>query len=311
MKEDYALRAETKPSPIICAKATIKRLIRLARNEFLAIRGLKLSLLHRRHNIKKAPIKLWWWRYDGIDGGKENFGDAITGDIIKSIYGRNYIWSPLNQCDMVGVGSIIDAVNEGSDTNLINAWGSGFIRQGKHGANHNIHPWSVRGPLTSKRMECNELVMGDPGILASLVYERSRHKNNKVGVVLHYADANDDLVKKLKGDNRFILINPLNNPQEVAYQITSCKLILSSSLHGLIFADSWKIPNYHIKLSDKVNGGEYKFRDYCGGVGKKYEPADVKKIMDNNYLNKLINDYKPIANLSARQRSIIKAFPYY
>ena len=45
-------------------------------------------------------------------------------------------------------------------------------------------------------------------------------------------------------------------------QLTECQFILSSSLHGLIMADSFGIPNQWMVLSDKVEGKNFKFYDY-------------------------------------------------
>ena len=45
-------------------------------------------------------------------------------------------------------------------------------------------------------------------------------------------------------------------------QLTECEFILSSSLHGLIMADSFGIPNQWMVLSDKVEGKNFKFYDY-------------------------------------------------
>lgn len=298
----------------IAVKPMIKNMYYVVRNQILTLRGLKKSTITRQRNIKKAPLKIYWWRYaDWYNRPNEpdNFGDAITGDIVKSIFGRNYIWSPLNQCDMIGAGSIITNAQTWSDGNIINVWGSGFIEPGGNNKCDNLIFWGVRGPKSIKRVKStHDLSMGDPGILSNLVYRKSWRKNGKIGVVAHFHDADLPIVKKLRNDGRFLLINPLDTPQNVAYQITACKLILSSSLHGLIFADSFKIPNYHVVLSNKVEGGDYKFKDYCEGVGKKYVSASVKKIFDNEYLDNLIERYEPIKGLARRQRQLINSFPY-
>ena len=67
--------------------------------------------------------------------------------------------------------------------------------------------------------------------------------------------------------------------------IASCRFLFSSSLHGLIFADSYSVPNAHLRLSTRVLGAEHKFRDYYGSVGRPlhtyaYEGKDAPALSE-------------------------------
>jgi len=152
--------------------------------------------------------------------------------------------------------------------------------------------------------------LGDPGLLANLIYEPTRTLNNKIGIVAHFFDRDAPIIKKINEDPRFVVINPLDLPEKVVKKITGCKMILSSSLHGLIIADSFGIPNYHIQLSDRVTGGEYKFRDYYSGIDKKYNKIDPNHVFNQNYLNMIYKRYKPIKQLCKIQQRLIESFPY-
>ena len=79
----------------------------------------------------------------------------------------------------------------------------------------------------------------------------------------HVCDLNDPAVTDLLGRyENAKFINVKDDPIAVLTEIAQCRCILSSSLHGLIAADSFHIPNLHIVFSDRPLGDGYKFDDY-------------------------------------------------
>lgn len=295
-----------------------ERCLKLFKNGLLSLQGLKLSRRRRIRNSRQAPIKLWWWKYKNGKSGQENFGDIVTTDIIKSIFGYNVVFSEIYQCQMIGAGSIIYALDDYADTNIVNVWGSGYIDNKRHPIlGNNFRFWCVRGQLSQKRINKenyskDSLALGDPGILANLIYQyKKNNKSDKIGFIPHHSNIRSRLTNKIKKDGRFMVINPLDSPENIAKQIVSCKMILSASLHGLIFSDSFKVPNFRVPIIKKIEGGDYKFKDYYSGIDKKCQSVDVDKIFDQDYLDKLIKSYKPVKKLKSKQRKIIKSFPYY
>ena len=272
------------------------------------VTGIRYPYIKKRINLKKPPLKLYWW-FDQIV--TDNFGDTVSKDILLNLFGRSVSWAAPNDCDLIAAGSILEIIQNANPKRLLYAWGSGFIRENSSNVNlNNIIFKAVRGNKTKKRIN-KKIPTGDPGILVNATYSlRKKCFSKKIGVVIHYADFQLDIVKRFCNDSRFEVITPLDNPENVAKKISSCSLILSSSLHGLIFADSLSVPNAHIKLSDNLTGGSYKFLDYYSGVGKKYLPADINKIFDDKYLSKLKREYQPIPNKLKKQRALVKAFPF-
>jgi hypothetical protein len=124
------------------------------------------------------------------------------------------------------------------------------------------------------------------------------------------ADWNSELLKHFQSDNRFEIILPTDPPDVVISKISACKMIFSSSLHGLIVADSYSIPNYWIKLSDRLTGGDYKFKDYYSAIGKPPVQADLEQIFNDEYLESLYESWTPIRNLKRIQQNLIGAFPF-
>jgi hypothetical protein len=153
--------------------------------------------------------------------------------------------------------------------------------------------------------------LGDPGLLANLVYKRSPHKNGKIGVVPHYSDAHLPIVDALRDDGRFLVFDAAKDaPAKMAHQISECTLVLSSSLHGLIFADSYGVPNVHIQVSDNVTGGEFKFRDYYSSTDRPYWKAEPDRLTDASYLETLQSLYQPVRDLKRIQRDLVRTFPF-
>lgn len=273
------------------------------RKEWQAFRGLRYHIWKRRKNNKKAPLKVFW------ANERINFGDLINADIIKALFGYEIIWTEATKCQLIGVGSILTFFDKANNSYV---WGTGIIEDGEDLVDKMIKYCAVRGKLTRSRIgkKWEDIPLGDPGLLINLVYPVSGEKNHKIGVMPHYVDEHHPIIEKMRKDERFVVLSPESNPRDNAEQISQCDLLLSSSLHGLIFADSLGIPNAHIQLSDEVTGGSYKFKDYYSSVGRKYEIASLEKIFEDDYLNGLRCRYSRIKNLKAIQRKLIKSFPF-
>ena len=288
------------------------RIIRIINNEVLAFRGLKKPLITRLLNNKSGRfIKAYWWR--DASGGIRNFGDEASRDIIRGIFGYELSWRPLWECDLVAIGSVLESAELNCGPNRMLVWGSGYIQEGGYCNKDSFIFCALRGKLSLKRIESmyniTELPLGDPGILINLVYPASK-KDGKIGIVPHYVDLNSKVINNLRKRKEFKIISPLQSPKEVAEQISSCSMILSSSLHGMIFADSYDIPNAHLVISKKVIGGSYKFRDYCSGVNRKYLIIKQSSLSNIESIKSLLNQYTPIKEKIKIQRRLIKAFPY-
>ncbi len=267
----------------------------------------RYSVFRRIKNIKKTPIKTYWFRSADF----QNFGDEFSRYIINYAFGYSVSLANINDCELVATGSNMEVVENNRNDKRIKIWGSGFIEEGESARLQGCDIYAVRGKETARRIGREELPMGDPGVLASRCFRKKRNlRTGKIGFVAHYVDLDSDIAQKIRSDERYMLISPLEKNEIVATKIASCKAILSSSLHGLIFADSYKVPNAHVQLSDKVLGGEYKFRDYCSGVGKKYIKVAKEDIFNEDIIENIIREYKPIKGLRKIWKRLTKSFPY-
>ncbi len=215
------------------------------------------------------PVRLYWWRWRYPHW--LNFGDEVTAPLIERLTGRRVVWTPLARCDLIGAGSILQSVVARRAASMPVVWGSGFIRPpAADEPCHDVAALAVRGALSAARLAPERRIglrFGDPGILANRLVDGRVRAKYALGVVPHYQDVGHPQVRRLAALSRHVrLIDVTWTPEEVAREIASCEAVVSSSMHGLIFADSLGVPNVHLRLGSRVIGGLYKFRDYDSAV---------------------------------------------
>jgi len=130
-----------------------------------------------------------------------------------------------------------------------------------------------RGPLSLERLpssvDPSTITLGDPGIFAADLLEVQPPKRWAIGFLPHLCDRKDPRVSAAAETiPHSRIINVMAHPLRVIGEIAACDFVFSSSLHGLIVADSLNVPNHWMKLSDNIIGHEFKFRDYCAALGK-------------------------------------------
>ncbi len=222
-----------------------------------------------------------------------NFGDNLNYEIIKGISGGEPVYAENREEEHhIVCGSIITESNENS---II--CGAGFanyhdtIDSDKCKAIH-----SVRGELTRERLGLSEETpVGDPALLMPFFYIPKPvlgEQKREMGVIPHWKDV--ELLMETYPD--YYIINPLKPAKEVIDDILSCKKIISSSLHGLILADAYHVPNMFIKTGIDIGGDGFKFDDY-------YSTTDIPKLPNETKF--FVSRYKHDLN------KLLKSFPFY
>jgi pyruvyltransferase len=162
---------------------------------------------------------------------------------------------------LLTVGSIMHFAKPGDVV-----WGTG-INGKRHGlAEHPaLDVRAVRGPLTRRILQeaGNDVpeVYGDPGLLWSRFWPREHYAasaDQAVGIVPNLHDW-----PRYSSDPR--AINPRGEVHEVISRIARCEFIASTSLHGLVIAESFGIP---ARLVPPSTEPMHKYHDYYGGTGR-------------------------------------------
>lgn len=201
----------------------------------------------------------------------KNWGDIISYPLVKTISQSKKVELTNDRVNgkLIVVGSVLQHLSEGD---LV--WGGGAINQ-NHISARPKKVFAVRGPLTRneltiKGIDCPH-VYGDPALLMPYItdYKRTAPKY-KYGLIPHYVDENELEVENLKKQGVKI-IDICAGLHEFIEDIMDVEFILSSSLHGLIAADAWGIPNARVNITNKLYGGHFKFIDYCLSVNRKID----------------------------------------
>lgn len=216
---------------------------------------------------------------------EKNSGDMFNVDYIYEKYNKKitkYTFGPKNH--YLFCGSILGRSNKYST--II---GAGFIS--KQQAESNIYfkdVVGVRGKLTAqhlldKNKNLNISFLGDPGLLArEIVKPRDNDIKSKgiIGVIPHFIDY-DYISEILKNENHIKIIDIKSDFKKVCSSILECDVILSSSLHGLIFSDSMNVPNVWVTFGNNIIGGDFKFMDYYSVMeSPKNSAIECKDIKD-------------------------------
>lgn len=236
-----------------------------------------------------------------------NWGDALSPVLVSLLSGKPVVHlEGLHHDRYLTIGSILGGANERAEI-----WGSGFIRENEPliGRPRAVH--AVRGPLSREGLlkqgvECAE-VYGDPALLLPRFFNPEVGKRHAVGIIPHYIDKGHPWIERYRRDPDVRVIDIESGIEDFVRAVTSCQVILSSSLHGLICSDAYGIPSAWISLSDQVVGGDFKFRDYRLSIGAG-DPAPIS-IAENTSLAKA-TEKATLRPLRIDLRKLLLACPF-
>jgi len=232
-----------------------------------------------------------------------NWGDLVPYKIIDGLFECG-----LNEGDVFNVknaGKRYPVLSTGSIMHFTNkdciVWGSGCIDEGRVGESPK-KVYAVRGPLTrnellKRNIECPE-VYGDPALLYPKIYNPKIEKKYKWGIIPHYIEYESlhdiKTIKNLE-QKGFKVIDICSGSKNFINELLEVENVISSSLHGLIVADAYGIPNARIRISNKLIGGDFKFKDYYLSVNREIDLGlqlskdTTLEEIENLHYNKKIN----------------------
>lgn len=237
-----------------------------------------------------------------------NLGDALSPVIVGALSERpiKHQHFDANSTRFACVGTIGQDLKGGT----IHLWGTGIdakkkaINQGRSSyqcpANTTFHVHALRGPFSAQVFARQGIdvppVYGDPVWFLPSLIAPALQKQYELGVIVHLTELASlkDAVSLKEHLLRYQIPSSLTSSiriistlippsfaaiEQKVKEITSCKRIISTSLHGLVIAETYGIPclylrNTHkgvaqVALYDEQERIDQRMRDFYAGVGLK------------------------------------------
>ncbi|MEH6645994.1 polysaccharide pyruvyl transferase family protein [Sulfitobacter sp.] len=250
------------------------------------------------------PLRLHWWK------AVPNFGDAINPLVVGHVSGRPVTHIGPRRADMFAIGSMLQVVKRSfkeprESAEKVCVWGTGLLNPVfGHNFLKQVDLALVRGPITAALLKCEMKQFGDPGLLINDVLPFDGARQDRIGIVPHFTLMEDrDLLAFVVSDPAYILIDPRGDPAQVCHAIASCSHVFASSLHGLIVADAYGVPNTWIEPEGQ---SWLKYLDYAASVGRRDMIAPQSLDEAKGHKSSPI-DYTD--GINAAREALYKSFP--
>lgn len=204
---------------------------------------------------KAVPIRFW--------NRIRNSGDAITSFIVSRLFNGIPFYEQQSSPHVLASGSVLFMANSSSAI-----WGSGVLSPDMHLPN--LAPAQIRAIrgrlsadfLVQKGVHIKDVPFGDPGIFAAdLVRDRKHHIKYRIAVVPHHGSVEHPLFQQAARRDDVCVVNIFDNSLQPIIDIAQSEIVVSQSLHGLIYAESLNKPSIWISSrSDEI--WNFKFADW-------------------------------------------------
>ncbi|MBB5751633.1 polysaccharide pyruvyl transferase family protein [Prosthecomicrobium pneumaticum] len=218
------------------------------------------------------PLALRWARSPAVH---DNWGDKLNPVLVGKLAQRPVVHAreaadpgqPIYSVIGSGLGQL--GAEKARARTVV--WGTGFVHSDAQLAPPLPRICAVRGPLTRSRLlaqgiECPE-VYGDPALLYPIFYDPPVETKFDLGIIQHVRERGIEPLPAIPEPLSVRIIDITGGLEEVVDAVKSCRVIASSSLHGIIAAHSYGVPAAWLKFSDRPLGDGFKFRDYFASVG--------------------------------------------
>ena len=265
----------------------------------------KKSFRHLHLKLSLKGYQPLFWAQSGI----RNWGDDLNPWLFNKLTGAKAKF-----CDYPSYPKLLMAgsILHRAGPNDI-CWGTGLLSP-EHAKFAKLRKVvAVRGPLTHQLLLQNGIdvpqLFGDPGILAPDLVNVSQTKLTKAVLIPHYTE--EEAGRKWAQEKGADFLSVSTSTEDFIARVAQSEVVVSSSLHGIICAESLGIPAVWTKFGGDIIGGRFKFDDYLLGTGRQVKhlvPLDSNKSHIN--LDSLIQEALPPFNVSEYKAELLRCFPF-
>jgi pyruvyltransferase len=216
-----------------------------------------------------------------------NWGDAINPALVEFVSGLRVQSVDIDARSLLPLPrdpeadtlyAVVGSILHHADSQTV-VWGAGFQSAGIAPKQKPKAVLAVRGPLTGAALReqgiaCPE-VYGDPVLLLPRYYRPEGRKRYRLGIIPHFSDQAESNLQRYLGTDEVKVIDIRGPLWSTVNHVCECEHIVSTSLHGLILADAYGIPNTWARLGDNIPGGTFKFSDYYASLGLEVSQPSV------------------------------------
>lgn len=235
----------------------------------------------------------------------KNFGDLLGPILIRQILAsraRPNFSSSRNRTNtkLLNVGSVLHFAQPGDVV-----WGTGINGKVLPSPEQlqQLDVRAVRGPLTAQKVRDAGTdvppIFGDPGLLLSELYPQIvEWADSKERAFIAVPNLND--VSSWTKTSSHNILDPTNDFWYCIKSIAKSEVVIASSLHALVIADSLGIPSVPVQSS---NEPMFKYIDYYKGTGR-----DIPEFHDNFVYALSALPQQPVGPITAP--GLLEAFPW-
>lgn len=246
-----------------------------------------------------VPIRAW--------NRIRNNGDALCAIVVDRLFGGAPYHVSESVPHLLGIGSILSSASPRSTV-----WGSGV-----HDPTGSLPPLvprqvrALRGKrsadlLLARGIALDEVAFGDPGIFADVLIadlEPAAASRRRIAVVPHHGSTQHPFFAGLAGREDVRLVDMLDDGLGPVQDIAGADIVLSQSLHGLVYAESLGKPS--LWISDRSNEvWNFKFQDWFTMM----DNPQIAPALMNQSLDDLVGQAEIRGSVIGRQ-ALIDAFP--